>query len=81
MRKFKRKTVVYDCGDGFYVEGSKSYKHDGHSDGYREFYICHERYGIKELMFGAKCKKDEIEDFIIRNIAEEKHIYIKNNFD
>lgn len=81
MKKFEQKIIVYDCGDGFYIEVSKPYKRDGHSDGYRDFYICHERYGIKEFMFSVECNKDEIEDFIIRNIAEEKYIYMRNNFD
>lgn len=80
MRKFKRKTVVYDCGDGFYVEVSKSYRRDEHSDGYRELYIFHERYGIKELMFGVECNKDEIEDFIIRKYSRRKRKLYKTQF-
>ena len=47
MKKFQKTITVYELGEGFFTEVSKQ-------GNLTEFYLYHEDFGIKELIFGLE---------------------------
>lgn len=77
IKEEKVKISRYKLDNGFFVEVSESIKEDGFFD----FYLFHEDYGIKDLMFGAECKKDDFETLILNNLEENIEYYKEEYFD
>lgn len=67
MKKFQKTITVYDLGEGFFAEVSKQGK-------LTEFYLYHEDYGIKEVIFGIEGLKESEWDEHIPDVVH----YIEN---
>lgn len=81
LKKTTYTTTRYDVGDGFYVEVSPNEKEES-----VEFYLGHNRYGVKDLVFGVMekdCPKDDekIQSMILQNVEDEIKIYKEEYFD
>ncbi len=57
MKKFQKTITVYDLGEGFFAEVSKQGKAS-------EFYICHNDYSVKQLMFALVIDDSEEERYL-----------------
>lgn len=81
LKKTTYTTTRYDVGDGFYVEVSPNEKEES-----VEFYLGHNRYGVKELIFDMMekdCPKDDekIQFMILQNVEDGIKIYKEEYFD
>ena len=71
---------VYDVGEGFSVEVSPMVPKQ-EEDGWYDYWLSHESYGVKDYMFGIKCDVDSIEDYIWSNVAGYIESYEEEYFD
>ena len=58
MKKFNKTVTVYELGEGFFAEVSKQ----GEA---REFYLYHNDYSIKQLMFALVIDDSEEESYLV----------------
>lgn len=75
MKKYQKCVTVYEFPDGFIVESSRQ-------GTLVDFYLGHEKYGVKSLMFGVcNIKPEDEEELVFNNIAECIAIYKLRYFD
>jgi hypothetical protein len=70
MKKSKYEVIRHEINEGFYIEIVENNE-------LIEFYLSHNNYAIKSLMFGLykkDCPPDQYENYIISNVND----YIKN---
>ena len=78
MKKILQVVTVYKLDqnyNGFIVEICNSIKKE--TPDFKEFWLYHENYGIKSLMFGCNVIDDDIVDMIKYNIDHHIEIYQK----
>lgn len=69
LEKREKTITVYTLGGGFFVEVDKDPE-------VTDFYIYHEQYGVKSLMFGLPtCNVHSEEAFILANAEKEIELY------
>lgn len=78
MKKILELVRVYELENnykGFIVEVLNKTKNE--SPDFKEFWLYHENYGIKSLMFGCNVKENDIIDMIKYNINSHIELYKK----
>lgn len=75
MKKYQKTITVYEFQNGFVVETSRQ-------GTLVHFYLGHEKYGVKSLMFGVcNIEPEDEEVLIFGNIAQYIDIYKSKYFD
>lgn len=75
MTKICTKAVtLYDVGDDWRVEVIRR------EDGWREAWLFHKDYGVKDLMFGVQSKGQELLDMIEANLSDYINFYKEQYF-
>ena len=66
-----RNIATYDVGEGYFVDIIIT------PDNVYEAWMFHERYGIKQLMFGCDCNKETLEHFVelVETSIEDERTY------
>ena len=75
LEKHEKTIAVYTLGGGFFVEADKGPE-------VTDFYIYHERYGVKSLMFGLLNRDVHSEEaFILANAEDQIRFYCEEYMD
>ncbi len=75
MKKYNKTITVYELPKGFYAEVHRN-------EGMTDFYMCHQRYAIKLLMFGIPDCPEALEEvFLLNNVPQHVLTYARNYCD